>query len=446
MCIKLYTFLEKEVEQVKMICGCPGVGKSVEVYSYAMWLAVTKRKRVIYMHGDEVGGISIVFKYESILSKVKTSQITLTRTAVLLSFLVSLLGGGTVDLIVLDGSIATLFREVYLVMIKYPDVKLILCTSFRALGRISSEVFFKAASQATFQMESWTESEYRSAMNSGALMTQKDTTFDEHIFYSGGSIRLFQQPIKAVITFLNRKIETVPDMDKLVGIGGVGDASDEAVNSIMAVYANQKVVLSKYVTRMLLSRVKDGFIAKARLTLEDNPVWQGWVTEFEVLSTAGKSLQMCFYGIKKKRESWTSSTKSILTFDDERDEVLIKSGYIGWLRPLKWNHPCFDAFFRVSEYELRVVQITDAVAHSCKLKYLIPYVTAMQIRKVDFIFVCRRKNFSLFKVFNPTEITDATEKDDYQLLLHFLSQHHEKPKRPRKLTSPIIFRKLCYEE
>ena len=97
MCIKLYTFFEKEVEQVKMICGCPGVGKSVEVYSYVMWLAVTKRKRVIYMHGDEVGGISIVFKYESILSKVKTSQISLTRTAVLLSFLVSLLDGGTVD-------------------------------------------------------------------------------------------------------------------------------------------------------------------------------------------------------------------------------------------------------------------------------------------------------------------------------------------------------------
>jgi hypothetical protein len=122
-------------------------------------------------------------------------------------------------------------------------------------------------------MESWTESEYRSAMNSGALMTQKDTTFDEHFSYSGGSIQLFQQPIKAVITFLNRKIETVPDMDKLVGIGDVGDATDQAVNSIMAVYANQKVILSKYVTRMLLSRVKNGFFAKARLTLEDKPVW-----------------------------------------------------------------------------------------------------------------------------------------------------------------------------
>ena len=35
-CLELLTFLSRSSETVKMVTGCPGVGKSVEVFSYAM--------------------------------------------------------------------------------------------------------------------------------------------------------------------------------------------------------------------------------------------------------------------------------------------------------------------------------------------------------------------------------------------------------------------------
>ena len=58
-CMNLWNFLLAACTDVSIVVGCPGVGKSVEVYAYAMWQAKAVQKRVIYVHthGD---GYSII--------------------------------------------------------------------------------------------------------------------------------------------------------------------------------------------------------------------------------------------------------------------------------------------------------------------------------------------------------------------------------------------------
>ena len=110
---------------------------------------------------------------------------------------------------------------------------------------------------------------------------------DERFHYAEGSVRYIQMPIGSVITFFELKIPKVNDMNKLVGTGGVGEATDDAVNSLMAIYNGYRVIVSKYVTQMLLKQVaSDVWIARARSTLKNNPVWQGWLTKYEVLNLA----------------------------------------------------------------------------------------------------------------------------------------------------------------
>ena len=448
MCLKLYRALKDNKEQVIMISGCPGVGKSVEVYSYAMWHASEDKKRVLYIHCDEVLGFSIIFKYDANVEKMTLGRKPYTpEPNILVAYIDTLLKEGKVDLIVLDGALVSLIRKVYIEMIKYKTVVLITCTSFRGLGKMSSEVRVKTAEMVDFEMESWTEAEYFAAIAADVLKIPKKE-LGERYYYAGGSVRFIQQPINSLMRILKEKIAQVPDMNKLIGTGGVGQASDVAVNSLMAVYEGKKVILSKYVTRMLFDQVSDDWIAKARSTLPDNPAWQGWVSEFEVLKLAGKG-ELFFYDQNTTTGYQWDSDRAMHTFNDENDENLKNPTQTGWFQPVKWNHACFDALYRVSKDKLRVVQITDASSHSSKLKYLVNYVQTMKVCQIDFVVVCRKKNYNSFKVFDSMTTKNAKEKKHYERLLTVLNENSENSgtlKRKRAVEVKICFQKVCYEK
>jgi hypothetical protein len=298
-------------------------------------------------------------------------------------------------------------------------------------------------------MESWTREEYKSAIASGAL---QDTALDEKYYYAGGSVRYFQQPIKELIVFLDEKLSRVPNAENLLGNGVVGDASEDAVNSLTAIYKNhdknrlEKVIVSNYVTLLLLNKVSNAWVVKARSMLPGNPAWQGWVTEFEVLTMIEGSNHVAFYDIEDKSEIWRTESpvsKMMVSFTDHSDTALKKK--LGWFRPSKWNQACFDVLFRESTNTLKVVQITGGKRHSCKLLSLIPFVQAMNVYIVEFVFVCRRDNFSNFIVFDPNKHQKRLK--NYKELEEaldgvFITQR----KRGRDASAKLTFRKVCYEK
>lgn len=76
--------------------------------------------------------------------------------------------------------------------------------------------------------------------------------------------------------------------------------------------------------------------------------------------------------------------------------------------------PCIG--YRVSVDAVRVIKITNANSHSCKLEYLIPFIKAMNVHIVEFVYVCRRSNFDSFEVPRP-EVKPkgkATNNSEYQ--------------------------------
>ena len=120
----------------------------------------------------------------------------------------------------------------------------------------------KAAQFDFFTMESWSKNEYERAILAGALGIQI-SELDERYFYAGGSVRYLQLPIKEVIKHYEMKLLLFEDMSKLVGTGGIGGASDDAVNSLMAIHNKCNTIVSKFVAIKLLDQVTDNWIAKA---------------------------------------------------------------------------------------------------------------------------------------------------------------------------------------
>ena len=134
-------------------------------------------------------------------------------------------------------------------------------------------------------------------------------------------------------------------MGKLVGSKGVGDKSADAVNSLMAIYDGKSIMLSQFVLRKLMQSVSDAFIQMARNFLPDNPIWQGFLTEAEVMYFARTRPKMIFRNDTQNDESletWSSKELKVFSFTDATDKAL-QSQRIGWYQPTMWNEEGFDA-------------------------------------------------------------------------------------------------------
>ena len=443
-CMALATFLKDKAYKVRMITGCPGVGKSVEVFSCTWWMA--KKLRLIYVHGDLKDGIHVIFKKSKASAEVEVGHIRRLSPEPnsLLNFIENLIMNKAVDLIVLDGAIPWLIQQVYFLIDEHKAVVLITCTSYQCLAGMNTELLVKVADRNDFEMDSWTLEEYTSAIAKEALTIDPNTSLSEIFYYAGGCIRLLQLSVKQVKSILSKKILQCRDISKLVGKGGVGDSSEDAVNTLMATSRGCRTILSQYVTRMLLEKVSDGFLRTARLTLPDNPSWLGWIFEYEILCLAGSRKEIVFTDKKGTNHHWDNHLGggSMIIFKDSAEKRLAETGHRGWLRPLQWNHSGFDAIYRISEHKISFLQITSAAWHSCNLEYLLPYVNAMKAHVVDFIFICGEKNFPIFKYEEP-------KRHIVQILEDLLKKHRKESdkKRKRVVVSPdeiLSFSVLCF--
>jgi hypothetical protein len=278
-------------------------------------------------------------------------------------------------------------------------------------------------------------------------------------YYAGGCIRLIQWSVARVITHLMLKMQTSDDMGKLIGAKGVGDASQSAVNSLMAFYGGRSVVLSKFVAMKLLDSVAEKVVENARNALPNHPPWQGLVTEFQVLNLVRTQETMLFRNDSGGVEGWLRLNPRVKrhnplpTFINASDPCL-KDATLGWLVPERFTQECFDAIYRVTLDAIRVIQITNANKHSCKLKYLIPFVEAMNVHVVEMVYVCRDSNFDTFKVPSPElkpkgKTTKNSEHQQYMDLKDTVTKIWHAKCNTKESSYPdpaIIIRKVTYEQ
>ena len=399
-CVNLWKYLADAEKMVSFVTGPPGIGLSIDVYAYALWEAHAHLKRVLYIHGGDAG-------YSIVLARAGPDNMRIgsvigleNEPYFLLDYVMTLLEQREIDVIVLDGQLSQLFESVFANLLKFPDVRLITCTSFQAISKLSTEVIDKSPEFSEFMMDSWKKEEYDAAIVTGALVLNSPTlTVDEMFYYAGGSIRMIQWSVERVITNLIRKVRSSPDMVKLIGARCVGDSPQIAVNLLMAFYEDRSIVLSKFVAMKLLDSVSDNVVEKARSILPYHPPWQELVTEFQVLNLVHKRHSMLFQNDSGGMEEWPR-LRPLSTFINASDPCLTDVT-LNWLVPERFTQECFDAIYRVSPDTVRVVQITNANNHSCKLKYLIPFIEAMNVHIVEMVYICRRSNFDTFNVPRP---------------------------------------------
>jgi hypothetical protein len=422
----------------------------VEVYAYAMRQAYAGHQRVIYVHSHG-SGYSLVWSAGSHGNTAQYSFVEkqLEKPQILLDFVEAILQREEVDLIVLDGDLSWLIKSVFLKLQRDSSIQLISCTSFDAMPDMSSELSGHAAKRSEYLMASWTIEEFKHAQSTGALVfASSDITFDEIYFYAGGCFRFMKWKINQVISELDRDINKVSDLGKLIGNSALGDSSNSAMNALTSIYGGISTVSSRYVLRKLVKTLSMQMIYSIGYLLNDNASWQGWVTELKVLTLVRNHRSMNFRNIADEIEQWVRCTPmdiDFLQFDDYMDPSLQRSDW-DWAIPSKYCQGLFGAIYRVSVHACRWIQVTNATTNCCELKYLIPFIRAMDKHVVELVYVCRQSNFDAFRVPVPDAKDLKAVKTATKKIWLKKSQTLDDTVGGVLPEDSFIIRKVCYEE
>ena len=385
-CQLLWEFVVNAITEggLHSIEGAPGVGKSVETYWCATVTSRSLKKNLIYIHATLSSTSVIVYSNEI----YKSTTYPPSDQATVIRFLQNATVNETVDVIVVDGTNEALIACALSLWSKTRTI--IICTSFQAIN-LSSEQERQVA-PSYFTMLSWTEEEYLAAIAVGL----KIDNFQEMFFYGGSSIRYVLWPTTAqLIKFLDRKIAAVSNVQHLL-TGSVGKKSNDAVNSLMCIVEpNVSIFLSEYVTRKLSSLCEKATILRCKSILPDNPSWQGWVAELDVISRIRTDCKLTVYDKDSEPEIWAGR---VLEFDSLDERQVLNCPGKTFLLPLRWNQGGFDFLFKSAGHTVQAANVTIGSSHSLKLRHLVPVLKHWHTKQLDFAFVCNKKNFAKFKL------------------------------------------------
>eukprot|EP01035_Chromulina_nebulosa_P028432 gene28432-37531_t len=153
---------------------------------------------------------------------------------------------------------------------------------------------------------------------------------------------------------IDSKINSVSNFESLLS-GNVGDSSMAMVNSLKSlVQPYVSVLLSEYIAKKLGERVDLKFLESCRNLLQDNPSWQGWVSEMEVINRIRKYSHMDVWNRSKLKISWKISSRLNIV-DENFQDTGIQEDW--WLFPQIYNQPCFDVLSLTSARSPRTLRV-----------------------------------------------------------------------------------------
>jgi len=253
----LWEHLSGKKTDVSFITGSPGIGKSLEVYAYAMRQPSAHNQRVIYVRSIGNMKVNLVSADNN---GVRFGNFKMKRgyTLPLEWFLRSALEQNRVDLIVLDGQLGDdLYSFVFTLLPAYPGVRLITCTCFQAV-QVKEEQLDNSPSFQSYVVDSWTLEEQRAAVRKKALVLHPTvTSVDEAHFYAGGSARLLQWPVDKVVNTIDLYINSLDHdaLSTLLGNTNTFGSSKTAENELISFVGGKSVFTSSYIMRRWSSRL-----------------------------------------------------------------------------------------------------------------------------------------------------------------------------------------------
>jgi hypothetical protein len=390
---------------IVFVQGCPGVGKSIAVFAHTMRHCRLCNISLLYYHMDKAHTKCFVMDREGHVQHVDCNTIK-----ELVAFI--RLKRHYYDVTVIDGTHSEgNLEEIFL---DFPDnKKLIVCTSYQALKLNQEASYFLISRLKRWVVASWTLDDYIgcSEAHGFPFLNNLEEQNREEIIYSrlklcGGSVRLFSGDQDYAMNYIQTALQSVSNYNELYQ-NRVGDRSRDAVNSLMSLYKTDKGVntipLSQYVFEELSKRCGDEgqilkFISDARRALPNNPSWQGWVTEYEVVSILKLRGELVVFRqvegtIKKGRLMCNRLTE---LQENEKLKRYEEYELNDWVLPYKWNQAFWDACQILENGCLGIRQITSGESHKNKFTHAKKLINEVNPKALEFLTICRASNFENF--------------------------------------------------
>ena len=407
---RLWEFLDKNVvvdrHPVVSVMGSPGIGKSIISYAWVMRYANQENRRTLYLHSEENDFqlISIVDKKVALYNFSLSSPIE--NIDVILK---AMQKKHKYELIVCDGANPEVNRKLFS---GFRNLTILTISSFRPFGKMSQELM-GSRNKRKHQVYAWTKEEVKEAVRLGNLLPIPPNELEEKMYYSGTCIRWLLKPIEDAKEDIDDKFLQVNDFKSLLS-GNIGDSSAAAVNSLSSLVAhNKSIILSEYLVRNIADKATTDLVSMCRTILTNNPSWQGYVTELEVLRMFSNQPTVDLWSKSADgsselvKETWPKPSNGYETVSGVDDPavgpIMSQNKY---LAPIKFNQALFDLLF-IGPI-LRVIQITDAKTHEYKMGALIPWVKMLKCSKIELVVICRHHNFGTFKVV-PSDFENVAE-------------------------------------
>jgi len=439
--IKLWEFLGDK-SQYKFISGCPGIGKSTEVFGWVQYQAITKS--VLWIHN---GPQHVGFTYfnpddgnKKIKVTTKTKKGDITKENEYPGIDDSL---KAYSIIVYDGFTKNCMDIFHRILWINKDATIICCSSISAYkASMSNEQSYMTASlnnEGTFthRVQSPIIIDIYDAFKTGLLGENKLTkeyvtnyninndqnnlaisnsttsstnnstvdisdisvgianvnvsdeidecavgipnlqSLETKIYYCGVCWRMLKWSINRIRKFIDDKFGEIRNYETLFK-GLVGESNNNSVNSLMQLRNGKSMPLSHYVSRKLLEKVSDVFLTEARAVMQDNPSFQGWLLEYEVIDKIKKKeLQSKVF--PDPHTDWCNLDGGIKYFYDHKDIKVDDLKNNTCLIPLKYNQACFDVMIFKKKGDITVCGITRAEkSHDYKMHYVIPFANKLK--------------------------------------------------------------------
>lgn len=384
--------LESTREKTCWIQGPPGVGKSTELFGWLMHVA-PRQNSVLWVHQIRDDRCRVIMKdgdrwRMGLGSSIKSFQVP-----------------SYVDIVVLDGLREDMIATVE--YFKYVECPFIICCTSYGRTHLSSEMEDLLNFDIPFQMLSWEKEEYERAIRQGVMITDvNDNTgeecldargeltrlcqdrLDKKFHLAGLSMRLMQMPTEKLVEYLQWCLMRVENFSAVLQ-GLTGFRTSEYVHSLMGVRAEdpkKSCVVSKYVLIAMSDRVSLTFVEEARAILPNNPSWQGWVFELEVIVRLRHNKCLCVRA-NDVPTAMTFSASYIVTYDLKTNasgeywrSLLMRHNTI--CIPTQWNNATFD-FVHIAidgdedRYDVTFFIATTAATHRFDCQYVAQFLEVL---------------------------------------------------------------------
>jgi len=245
-------------------------------------------------------------------------------------------------------------------------------------------------------------------------IAEREEIINRRFNLSGGSIRWFHGEQQKTKEAIDDAIAEVSDYKTLYR-NHVGPSSALAINRLVALYRSagdipvMSIPLSRYVFDTLAARCANKphamvvFIRDVRRALPNNPSWQGWVTELEVISILKIYGRLELFTNANGTEELTLPQSVILELEEgEECPKCLDCAAHTWILPYKWHPSWWDAVHIAGNKVVDIVQITSGKKHTHKFNHLPDLLAQLQPQpnhkkniRVHVLTVCRRTDASV---------------------------------------------------